>query len=1000
VRYTAQGMGGTLFFTPQEIVLTLPTAPLTPTTRPDRRPPLQATPAISLSVLRIQYEGTSATSALTAGLPLPGLHHSLVGTDRTKWATDLPSYEDIRYQQLYAGIDLVYSGDAGQLKSTYYVAPGSDPSQIRWRYQGADEVSVDADGNLVVTLRGRGAGGTTPAQQLVEQAPIAWQVLPAGGQLEVRARYVVGPQGRVRFALDGYDPALPLVIDPVITLNVRLGGSLNNDDADDVAVDRQGNVYVTGRVATSDFPVTGQGLSTGLQGEVDAVVLKLDARGNLVFSTYLGSSAADEGRAIAVDASQHVYVAGATGVDNFPLVHALPLTIDDDAGVKGFVAKLSPSGATLLYSTLLGGATHSDAVSGLTVDAQGAVAVVGTTSSPGFPTTANAAYPSFRGGSADIFVATLAFTGSSLALSYATYLGGNGTDTGSSIARDASGRLAITGTTASTNAAAGNAYDSSLGGAQDALVSILRPDGTLVVSTYLGGSASEWGQGLALDPQGQAYLVGRSTSTDYPTTAQALDPTANGADDIVVTKLRADGSGLVYSTYLGGSSIDDGADIVVEATGQAAIVGYTRSVDYPTRQALSATLSDDMTGIVSVLDPQGRRLVYSTLLPGAYNPVLAVASAGAGTYTLVSDRTVASTVTRTYDANGQQGFSVVTLDDTARTSPRTRVTSYQYDGLLRLTAASESPGTVYSYTYDLAGNRLQTWEDGALIASRSYNAANQVATDALSGQAWSYDGAGNLLSDGQATYQYDALSRLITTTAGIQARAYGYNGQGVLITETVKGLTTRYAQDLVSPLSQVLSSTGGLTATHLYGRERLASVEGSNRTWYVPDALGSVRATLNTAGDVLSTHRYDPYGTPQLGDQPCSFGFTGEMHDVPAGLVNLRARWYDTPCPPGALAAFEAGGQTEHQHELPQPKRSGPSCDLSCRRAGAAPACAWPQAERARSDRPDRRRDASGRARGPALRAGCCPGPAGANRRAGARRGGRAGAAAPRRGAV
>jgi RHS repeat-associated protein len=254
---------------------------------------------------------------------------------------------------------------------------------------------------------------------------------------------------------------------------------------------------------------------------------------------------------------------------------------------------------------------------------------------------------------------------------------------------------------------------------------------------------------------------------------------------------------------------------------------------------------------------------------------------------------VASTGAFVGPRGGSDAF-VAKLDDTARTTPRTRVTSYQYDGLLRLIRARENPGTVYTSTYDLAGNRLQTWEDGALIASRSYNAANQVAMDALSGQAWSYDAAGNLLRDSQASSGYDALNRLITTTAGIQARAYGYNGWGTLITETVNGLGTRYAQDLVAPLSQVLSSTGGLTASHLYGRERLASVEASSRTWYVPDALGSVRVTLNTAGDVLTTHRYDPYGTPQLGDVPRSFGFTGEPHDTTVGLVNLRARWYHT----------------------------------------------------------------------------------------------------------
>jgi RHS repeat-associated protein len=199
---------------------------------------------------------------------------------------------------------------------------------------------------------------------------------------------------------------------------------------------------------------------------------------------------------------------------------------------------------------------------------------------------------------------------------------------------------------------------------------------------------------------------------------------------------------------------------------------------------------------------------------------------------------------------------------------QTRTITSTYDGLQRLTGATETPGTTYAYSYDLAGNRTEVRENGALVANLSYNDANQVI-------GWSYDAAGNLLSDGTTTRSYNALNRLVAH----DSTSYASNGDGVLVSDG----TTTYAQDLAAPLSQVLSDG---TDTYVYGHERLRTLGGP---WYIGDALGSVRQTLDDAGAVRATTSYDPWGTPQ-DTLSAPFGFTGELHS--AGQVYLRARWY------------------------------------------------------------------------------------------------------------
>ena len=201
-----------------------------------------------------------------------------------------------------------------------------------------------------------------------------------------------------------------------------------------------------------------------------------------------------------------------------------------------------------------------------------------------------------------------------------------------------------------------------------------------------------------------------------------------------------------------------------------------------------------------------------------------------------------------------------------QTGVQTRTITYSYDGLQRLTSAQERGATTnsYSYAYDQVGNRTE--------GGRTYDAANQVV-------GWNYDAAGNLLNDGTTSYTYDALNRAVTTGSTTNAS----NADGVLVQQG----TTRYVQDLASPLSQILSDG---TTSYVYGQERLFGQQSSTRTWYTTDALGSVRQTMNDTGAALGSIAYDPWGQVQSGSVP-TFGFTGEVQQ--GSNVYLRARWYN-----------------------------------------------------------------------------------------------------------
>jgi len=592
-------------------------------------------------------------SALAVGEGIMGqMTNYYVGNAPAKWQTDVPSYQSIRVEEVYPGIDLRYYGSGGRLEYDFVVHPGADLSRIQIRYTGAKSLVVGPGGDLLVE---------TPWGRMGELKPIIY-VEEGGLRKSVPGEFVLIGGNTFGFELTGdYPTDVPLVIDPVMLLSSTfLGGTawdfsvgIGLDDAGNIYtagrttsadfplanafdpthnggtdfyvakflpsgggliystylggsgteehgglfVDSSGNAYLTGTTNSSDFPTTANALQTAYAGGVnDALAAKLDPSGVLIYCTYLGSSGDDGASGIAADAAGNAYVAGSAGAADFPLVN--PYQGTWQGGYHDcFVAKLNPTGTALLYSTFLGGSSDDDPM-GIALDNSGNFYVTGETSSgiigqtsPGdFPTTPGAFDRTYNGGTfwtGDVFVTKFSPSGDQLL--YSTYLGTGGDDYGTAIAVDAVGSAFVTGITDGTGFPTMNPYDGTLSGPYDMFVTKLNPAGSaLVYSTYLGGNGGDGAGKIALDLYGNAYVAGSTSSPDFPT-VEPYSGTLNGPSDAFVTAFAASGNALVFSTFLGGSADDWGGPIAISQDGIVHVAGSTQSSDFPTRYAYDST---------------------------------------------------------------------------------------------------------------------------------------------------------------------------------------------------------------------------------------------------------------------------------------------------------------------------------------------------------------------------------------------------------------------------
>jgi hypothetical protein len=451
--------------------------------------------------LRMKWPGANSKPEIRGMDESAGKSNYLLGSDPKKWVTGVLSFSKVRYGDVYPGVDLVFHGSPRrELELDWVVSPGASPENIRMAFDGDRVLRLSREGDLVVQTR---------HGEFRQRKPYAYQEVN-GRRQRVEAAYVLAGKREAGFRVGPYDRQRPLVIDPVLAYAVLLGGSSSIppplgsfDSGNGIAVDAAGSAYVTGVAVSADFPLANPFQASKPQYEA-AFVLKLNPAGTaLVYSTFLGgngtgSRVAVYGTSIAVDAAGNAYVTGTT-FSGFPVVNAVQPQYSGTSSLNdygdAFIAKLNPAGSALIFSTYFGG-SGDDAGQGIAVDGAGNSYVAGGTNSTDFPTTPGAFQTSYHAQAANTDCHVGPICGHAFAAKFSA-------------------------------------------------------SGALVYSTLLGGSSYEQGNGIAVDPSGNAYIAGATYSSDFPVTTGAFQGVLKGGANAFLTKLNAGGSGLVFSTYLG-----------------------------------------------------------------------------------------------------------------------------------------------------------------------------------------------------------------------------------------------------------------------------------------------------------------------------------------------------------------------------------------------------------------------------------------------------------------
>jgi hypothetical protein len=898
VKFLARGSGYGLFLTGQEAVLTLHSAAGagTATAMPRLNPygvSLKASgsspeadrgsearvkgdpPQWKTDVVRMQLAGANAAVEPVGVDRLPGTSNYFLGNDPAKWRSDIPNFAKVRYDGVYPGVDLVYYGNQRQLEYDFVVAPGASTEPIRLRFAGTRALRLDGQGNLAI-VAGHGS--------IAFRKPVVYQMLH-GSRVPVQGEFELLADNSVGFRVGKYDHSAALTIDPILAYSTYFGGT----DAEFVVAltsDAGGDAYVTGLTLSENFPLTAGAYqavnyATPSNNVSTAFISKFNPSGTaLLYSTYLGGVAitntlhqqGDYGKAIAVDASGNAYVTGYTYSEDFPITSGAFQKSNEAATIElatGFVTKLNPSGTALVYSTFLGGSTL-DELTALAIDSAGDAYISGISFSSNYPTTAGVLQTmnkSFTANGYNAVISKLNPTGSGLIFS--TYLGGGSTD-GSTLGNiywtnpivvDKSGNVYVAGFSSSGDfPVTAGAYQTKNPGSIEITVSKLNSTASaLIYSTYLGGNTISYCEGLAVDSAGNAYVAGYTEDLDFPVTKGAFQTVnksdQNTADSATanengfLTKINPTGTGLVYSTYLGGSTGPWGGDqiydVAIDSAGDAYVVGAAMSADFPvTSNAFQATNKGashccDYTaytsdGFLTEFNPTGTGLIYSTYFggtgtqtaagPGASGDTAYGLALGANSNVYLVGYTTSSNFPVTAGAfetayHTQQNTGFVADFDLAATAPTTKET----ETTLTPSANSVTPGTAVTFTATVKPASGTVIPTGSVIFSVDEATVATVA-----------------LASGKATYTNSALvagQHYVLASYG-GSTAYEASGDGMI--------------EIVSPVKPVILPAAGT----YYSQQTVSITDGTANSplYYTLDgSTPSVFSTAYTAPIVIST---------------------------------------------------------------------------------------------------------------------------------------------------
>ncbi len=559
------------------------------------------------------------TAAEVAGIdPLQSRSSYFLGRSKSNWRPGVAQYTKVRYRSLYPGVDLLWHLSSNQLEYDFILRPGADPNRILLKFCGVRRLTVSNDGNLILE---------SVSGQVIQKKPEIYQGDGSSGRCRINGRYRLLSENLVGFSVGPYDRSRELVIDPVLVYSSLIGAA-STDIVKGIQVDSSGMIYVVGSMSQTDLAGTDGAYRTTSAGNADIFVAKfnpaLSGRDSLVYLTYIGGASVDTPTSMALDASGNVWITGSTNSTDFPVVGAYQSTLSGGTSYDAFVCKLRPAaqGATdLAYSTYLGGG-DLDVGNGIAVDSAGMVYVAGTTRSGNFPVTSSP-YQSVRWGDQDAFIAKL---DPSSTLLYSSYLGGETSDEGRSVAVAPNGLVYFAGSTLSTTfPLAGNSYRGASGGKIDVFLAVMdmTKDGfdSLVYATYFGGSDVEELRKIALDKQGRVWMTGYTMSADLPVSPNAFQSALSGVSDAFVAcfDLRSEApSALSFSSFLGGADGEVGYDVTLDSSNRAYVTGYTLSSDFPiTADAVQSQYGggvDVFVAEVSLGDSSPASLAFSSYL--------------------------------------------------------------------------------------------------------------------------------------------------------------------------------------------------------------------------------------------------------------------------------------------------------------------------------------------------------------------------------------------------
>lgn len=568
--------------------------------------------------LRLTLEGREARGdqGHFEGLDKSAVPSNYFGRD----SRSVDAFGKLRQTEVYPGIDMVYYGKGQALEYDFELAPGADPSQIRMRFAGADNVRLGPQGQVILELGDR---------QITQNPPVVYQRRAEREVVQVPSSYAMNEDGSIGLTLASYDTGRPLVVDPTIVFTDYLAGT-SADVPIGIGHDKNNLIYIAGYTYSPDFPTVGSAysgffLNTNQQA-FTTVMSPFDPNGNLI--TYSGFVSGNFGnflKAMTVDSEGVFYLAGYTDDFFYPVTPNAYLT--SNGGVRrAFVSAIDtklPGKDGLTYSTFFAGTTMD--IPTAIAAAKGKIYVTGYTSSKNYPVTANAYQGALPGGSFDGWVAEFDPSQSgSASLVASTYLGGGALDSPRSIAVAADGQVWVAGYTRSSDfPTTPNSFRPFYSGAGDAFLSRLDLNAmTLTYSTFLGGSAQDLATKILVDPTGHLAVTGYTLSDDFPVTPGTLQSTQGGNGDAFLTILDPSApdftKALIYSTYFGGSDGDVPYDLRRDAAGRYYLCGYTLSLDLPVQNALAPVSQlGALDGFVAVIDPAAtplKALVYSSYL--------------------------------------------------------------------------------------------------------------------------------------------------------------------------------------------------------------------------------------------------------------------------------------------------------------------------------------------------------------------------------------------------